>query len=314
MKIVFFGTPEPAAQILQKIIATEHRVLAVVTQPDRPCGRGQKVTFPPVKESALKNQLTVLQPDNVRVTEFHSIIGAMKPEIAVVVAYGKILPQELLAIPKFGFINLHASLLPKYRGAAPIQWALLNGEKETGMTVFRLTEKLDDGSIITQKKVRIKDDDDATTLSKRLFSAGEKILLEALDRIEKGEAEFRAQDETQVTYAPLLTRESGALDWRKSAPEIKNRIRALKPWPTAYTFYHGKRLKIFKAEDRVLDLALEKNLPGTIIHVLKGEGFIVATGHGDLLITEVQPEAGKKMKASDYALGHDVKSGEVLPS
>lgn len=315
MKIVFFGTPEPAAEILEELIKAGHKIICVVTQPDRPKGRGQKVAFPPVKEVSLKHALPIEQPGSVKNNPvFSSLLDSLRPDLGVVVAYGKILPKEILAIPKYGFINVHASLLPKYRGAAPIQWALLKGEKETGISIFRLTELLDAGPILLQKKVKIKEEDTAEDLSERLFSEGSKLLLKALKLIEEGKAEYLNQDETQVTFAPSLTRESGEMDWRKSAEEIYDRTRALLPWPAAHTFCRGKRLKIFKAKTHVLDLVTGNRSPGMILQILKPEGFVVATGKGDLLVLEVQPEAGKRMKGYDFVIGHDVKAGEILPN
>lgn len=315
MRIVFFGTPEPAANILEELIKAGHEIICVVTQPDRPKGRGQRVTFPPVKEVALKNALPVEQPEEVKNNPvFDSLLKSLKPDIAVVVAYGKILPKDILDIPEHGFINVHASLLPKYRGAAPIQWALLKGERETGITIFKLTELLDAGPVILQKKITIEDEDNAETLSEKLFGEGAALILKALRQIENGNAKYKLQKEADVTFAPSLTKESGEIDWKKSALEIHNRIRALLPWPTAHTFFRGKRLKILRARPFVMDLAAGPVVPGTILHILKSEGFIVAAGAGDILILEVQLEAGKKMKAHDFVIGHDVKAGETLPN
>lgn len=315
MRIVFFGTPEAAAETLQRLIEAKHQILLVVTQPDRPRGRGQKLTFPAVKEIALKHALPIEQPEDVKNNPvFKSLLESLKPDIAVVVAYGKILPKEVLDIPKYGFINVHASLLPKYRGAAPIQWALLKGEKETGITIFKLTELLDAGPILLHKKVEIDEEDDAENLSKKLFSEGGEILLKALKTIEEGKTKFIPQNEAEVTYAPSLKKESGEIDWKKSAREIHDRIRALISWPAAHTFCHGKRLKIYKARPYALDLAGGTPLPGTIVHILKPEGFVVATGQGNLLVLEVQPEAGRRMKAHDFIIGHDVRIGETLPN
>lgn len=315
MKMVFFGTPGPAAGVLEILIKAKHQILCVVTQPDRPRGRGQRVTFSPVKEMALKNALPIEQPEEVKNNPvFESLLKSLKPDIAVVVAYGKILPKDILDIPEHGFINVHASLLPKYRGAAPIQWALLKGEKETGVTIFKLTELLDAGPIVLQKKVKIGEEDDAEIVSEKLFAEGAALLLKALRQIENGNAKYKLQKEADVTFAPSLTKESGEIDWKKSALEIHNRIRALLPWPAAHTFFRGKRLKILKARPFVMDLAAGPKVPGTIIHILKTEGFIVATGAGDILILEVQLEAGKKMKARDFVIGHDVKAGETLPN
>jgi len=315
MKIVFFGTPEPAAEVLRTLIEAKKEVVAVVTQPDRPRGRGQKVSFPAVKEVALKAGLPVEQPASVKNNaEFKSYLASLKPDLCVVVAYGKILPQEILDIPKYGFINIHASLLPKYRGAAPIQWALLNGEKETGISIFKLVPELDAGPLLAHKSVAIAEDDNYETLSRKLFAAACPLLLASIREIESGKAKYVPQNETEATYAATLTKESGEIDWRKPSAEINDRIRALIVWPTAHTFFHGKRLKIFSARQMPLDLAAREKQPGEIVEIIKNEGILVATGRGDLLLLELQLEGKKRMKASDFVIGHDVKPGETLPS
>ena len=314
MRIIYLGTPQPAADLLSALIAAGHEIVCIITQPDRPRGRGQKVTFSPVKEVALKHSLPIEQPERLKNNPvFLSLLQSLKPELGVVVAYGKILPPEILAIPKHGFINLHASLLPKYRGAAPIQWALLKGEKETGITIFRLTEQLDEGPIISQEKIYISEDDNAVTLSEKLFKAAPVLMLNTLEKIEKGSAQFTGQNEAAATFAPMLTKESAEIDWKKSASEIHDRIRALVAWPGAHTIYQEKRLKIITTRLGIFDLRHEPKLPGEILQLVKDEGFIVATGAGDLLVLEVQLEGGKKMRAFDFAIGHDVKIGETLP-
>lgn len=315
MRSIFFGTPEPAAKLLGSLINKKHEIICVVTQPDRPRGRGQKLTFSPVKEIALKYGLPVEQPETVKHNAgFKALLESLKPDIAIVAAYGKLLPGEILEIPKFGFINVHASLLPKYRGAAPIQWALLNGERETGVTIFKLTELLDAGPMILQERVEIDGEDNAETLLAKIFAEGEKVLIKALGQIEKGKAKYTPQNEAAVTFAPSITKESGEIDWRKSASEIHDRIRALISWPTAHTFYKGKRLKILRSEVAALDLITGERSPGAVVGIVKDEGLIVNTGSGNLLIKEVQPAAGKRMKAYDFILGHGIKTGEILPN
>ena len=315
MKIVFMGTPEAAALSLKALIEGGHEILAVVTQPDRPRGRGRKISFPPVKELALKYSLRIEQPKKIKGNrDFISLLRSLDPAIIVVVAYGRILPREILDIPEHGCVNVHASLLPKYRGAAPIQWALLNGEKETGVTIMKLDELLDTGDIILQEKVEIRDDDNAFSLSRKLFSAGSRLLLKALEQIEEGKAQYRPQKEAEATQAPAIQKESGEIDWRRPAPEIHNRIRAMVPWPGGHTFYRERLLKIWRSDLHVADLATRHKLPGTVVHIVKQVGFIVATGRGHLLILEVQPEGGKRMGAYDFVIGHDVKIGETLPS
>ncbi|MFA5113100.1 MAG: methionyl-tRNA formyltransferase [Candidatus Margulisiibacteriota bacterium] len=315
MKIIYFGTPEPAAALLAELIKSQHEIVLVVTQPDRPKGRGQKLAFSPVKELALKHGLPLEQPAKVKDNPvFRSLLASLKPDIAVVAAYGQILPKALLDIPRHGFINVHASLLPKYRGAAPVQWALLNGEQETGITIFKLVERLDAGPIISQQKLAIEPADNAETLLAKLFEQSKSLLLATLAEIEQGKARYQPQAETAVTYAPVLTRESGEIDWRKTAAEINDRVRGLVPWPAAHTFCHGKRLQILQTEPYGVDLVTGDKLPGMILHILKGDGFVVATGGGDLLVRTVKPEAGKAMNAYNYVLGHDVKTAETLPN
>jgi methionyl-tRNA formyltransferase len=231
-----------------------------------------------------------------------------------VVAYGQILPQEILDIPKHGFINIHASLLPKYRGAAPIQWALLRGEKKTGISLFKLVAALDAGLILAHKSVKIDEKDNSETLSKKLFATAGPLLLKTLREIETGKAKYVVQDEAEVTFAPTLTKESGEIDWRKSANEINDRIRALVFWPTAHTFFRGQRLNIFRARLEPLDIATQEKQPGMIIEIIKNEGILVATGRGNLLLLELQLEGKKRMKAYNLVIGHDVKTGETLPS
>ncbi|MBN3032560.1 MAG: methionyl-tRNA formyltransferase [Candidatus Saganbacteria bacterium] len=315
MKLVFFGTPGPAAGILKILLDAKQDIAAVVTQPDRPKGRGRKVSFSSVKEIALKSGLPLEQPDSVKNNPaFKAYLSSLKPDLGVVVAYGRILPQEILGVPKHGFINVHASLLPKYRGAAPIQWALLNGEKETGVTIFKLVEALDAGPVLASQAVPIEDEDNAETLTKKLFDVAGPLLTKTLREIETGADKYLTQDEAQATFAPTLTKESGEIDWRKPAAEIRDRIRALVEWPVAHTFFRGRRLKIFKAELQLLDLVAREKRPGEIIELVRNEGILVATGRGDLLLSEVQLEGKKRIKAYDLVIGHDVKNGEILPN
>lgn len=314
MRIIFMGTPKESASVLQTLLDAKQEIVLVVTQPDRPKGRGLKVKPSAIKELSLKQGLPLEQPESVKDTTFIKILESLKPDIIVVAAYGKILPKAILSIPKHGCINVHASLLPKYRGAAPIQWALLKGESETGVTIFKLDELLDTGSIILQEKIKIEDEDNAGTLSKKLFKLGSELLLKAITFIEKGQATYTSQPAAQVSYAPSITKESGSLDFKKSAVEVHNRIRAMNPWPGAYTFYKGKRLKILLSDIKISNLATGAHSPGTIIDMVKNVGFIVATSKGHLLIKEVQPEGGKAMRAYDFIIGHKVKVGEVLPS
>jgi methionyl-tRNA formyltransferase len=309
MKIVFMGTPIHAARCLQALIDAQEQVMTVITQPDRPKGRHLHSAPSPVKELAQKYKVPVETPEKVKDQIFIDKIKALAPDLIVVVAYGKILPKELLDIPKYGAINLHASLLPKYRGAAPIQWAILKGETETGITVMQVSETLDTGDIILQDKVAIDPEDTAETLLDKVFEVGAQTLLKAIAEIKNGAAKKIPQKDAEATYAPLITKESGEIDWKKSATEINNRVRALLPWPTAHTFYKGKMLKILKAEPAPVP---GKFKPGEVVDVK--DDLIVACGIGSLLLKEVQRAGGKKMTAEHFLRGHRLTIGEILPS
>jgi methionyl-tRNA formyltransferase len=309
------GTPDHGATILDALIKEGHEILCVITQPDRRRGRGLKVSFSPVKELAIKHSLPLEQPEKVKGNPtFVSFLKSLKSDIVVVVAYGRILPKEILDIPKYGCLNVHASLLPKYRGAAPVQWALLNGEKEIGVTVMKLDELLDTGDILLQMKIKISEDDDSQILMKKMFAEGSKLLIKGLEQIESGKAKFIKQNDAEATQAPAIAKESGEIDWRKTAREIHNRVRAMVPWPVAHTFFKEKLLKIWKTEIHVADLATKYKTPGTIVEIVKNIGFIVASGEGNILIREVQPEGRKRMPAYNFVIGHDVKVGETLPN
>jgi methionyl-tRNA formyltransferase len=304
------GTPEPAQVCLKALIDSKEELVAVITQPDRPKGRGLKVAPTPVKETALHYNIPVFQPEKIKDKEVYDLIRGIKPDLIAIVAYGKILPKEILDIPKYGAINVHASVLPKYRGAAPVQWALLNGEKFTGVTVMKVTETLDAGDIILQETLPIYDSDNTSTLTEKLFKLGAQLLVRAVSQIKSGKASYAKQDEKTVTYAPTLKKENGIIDWRKKAEEISDQIKAFDPWPVAYTYYKGKTLKILKAEQ----MAKEGCSEGRIMEIIKNRGFVVGACGGALLITEVQPESGKKMCAWNFLAGHKLHVGDVLPS
>jgi methionyl-tRNA formyltransferase len=316
MRIVFFGTPSPAAEILKSLISSKHEILAVVTQPDRPKGRGQKMTATPVKALAFEHSLPVEQPEKLKNNSaFKARLASLQPDIAVVVAYGKLIPPELLSMPKHGFINVHAALLPKYRGAAPIQWALLKGEKETGVTIMRIDATLDTGDILLQEKVGIKPEDDVVSLFKKIFAAGGALLLKALQKIETGEVSYSKQNEAEASFAPALSRESGEIDWKKSAETINNQVRALLLWPGAHTFYHGQMVKILKAKVVDFDRRGCATAPvGEIVTIKKKVGFTVVTGEGFLQILQVQPAGKNAMGAYDFVIGYKLAIGDVLPS
>ena len=303
------GTPQPAAVCLQALLDAQEEIVAVVTQPDRPKGRNLKTSPSPVKELAQKYKLPVETPEKVKEPMFIEKIRSLAPDLIVVVAYGKILPKELLGIPKKGAINVHASLLPKYRGAAPVQWAILKGEVETGVTVMQISETLDTGDIILQDKVLIDLSDTTETLLDKIFLQGAQTLLSAVDQIKKGTAKRTPQNEADASYAALITKESGEIDWKKSAVEVNNRVRAMIPWPIAHTFYKEKMLKIWKAEPVSVP---GKFQPGEVVEVK--DDLTIACGSGSLLIKEVQLQSGRKMSAHDFVRGHPLTIGDSLPS
>lgn len=308
MNIVFMGTPEFAVPSLTALIARESTLAGVVTQPDRPKGRGRKLTPPPVKTAALNRGLSVVQPGKVREQECMQWLRALKPDLIVVVAFGQILPPEVLAIPAYGCINVHASLLPRYRGAAPINWALMNGEGETGVTTMLLNEGMDTGDILLQRAVAIADDDDALSLGKRLSVAGAELLLETLSGLKGKTLAPRQQDHSQASYAPPLKREHGLIEWRRSARDIHNQIRGTLPWPGAFTHFNHKRLKIIRSVMSECNAGVH---PGTVSHAGTG-GIQVATGKGYLTLTEVQLENRSAMSAAEFARGHGITEGSSL--
>jgi methionyl-tRNA formyltransferase len=311
MRVVFWGTPDFAVKSLEKLIKSDkHNVVAVVTQPDKPKGRGKKIQPPPVKILAEKHNIEVLQPKKIKGNkELVEYLKKLNPDIFVVVAYGKILPREIIDIPKYKTINVHASLLPKYRGASPIHKALLDGEEKTGVCIMEITEELDAGDVYECKEVKITDQDDIITLHDKLAEEGGNLLLEVLDKIEKGKINKKPQDHSKVTYAPPIKKEDGKIDWNKSAREIFNQIRALKVWPKAYTKFRDKEIKILDSE--IIDENSTGNI-GEIIKIDKNKGFVVQTGKGKLLIKSVQFPNSKIISASDAIRGYHIKEGEKL--
>jgi methionyl-tRNA formyltransferase len=302
------GTPDFAVPSLNTLI---HNVICVVTQPDRPKGRRKGVIAPPVKLCALKHNIKILQPETITETLIENI-QALSPDLIVVAAYGKILPKQILDIPRFGCINAHASLLPKYRGAAPIQRALLNGEKQTGVTIMFMNEGMDTGDILLQKKIIISPSDNTETLHDKLSKLSAKLLVETVAQIEQGTCSGTPQDDTKATYAPMLKKSDGLVDWTRSAEEINNMTRAMNPWPGVYVFINisgkNKRLRIFKTE--VFDRsAYSKEKTGVLLDILKDKGGLVGTGKGQLLIKDVQLEGSRKVSFEEFIRGHPVKKG-----
>ncbi|WP_227766950.1 methionyl-tRNA formyltransferase [Zhaonella formicivorans] len=311
MRTVFMGTADFAVPSLKKIVNAGHQVDAVITQPDRPKGRGQKVQPSPVKAAALDLGLVVFQPESIKDPEAQFFLQKLAPELIVVVAYGQILPASILDLPPFGCINLHASLLPAYRGAAPIHWAIINGEEETGVSTMYMARSMDSGDVILQKRVPIEPQDTAGTLHDKLAEKGAELLIQTLELLARGSAPRFAQDESKATYAPQLTREHEEIDWSKSNRELANLIRGMNPWPGAYTTYKGKVLKILEAE------SLEKPeyaRAGAILSLDKNRGFVVQCGRGALLITKVKPQGKQAMEAAAFCRGYNVEPGIVLGS
>ena len=307
LRIVFMGTPEFAVPSLRALIEVGENVVAIVTQPDKPRGRGKKLTPPPVREAALKHNIPVFQPEKIKDEPFITAISNFSPDVIAVVAYGKILPKAILDIPPKGCINVHASILPKYRGAAPINWAIINGEKETGITTMLLDEGMDTGDMLLTEKVEIRDDDTASSLHDRLKYIGADLLIKTIKGIKSETIRPIPQDDSQATYAPMLKKEDGRIDWTMKAEEIKNLIRGFFPWPGAYTRWDGKQIKIFKAEVE----AGVKEEPGTVINI-STEGIFVATGKGILLIKELQPENKNRMTASEFIKGYRIVKGQIF--
>ena len=303
MRILFMGTPDFAVASLKALVEAGHEICGVFTQPDKPKNRGMKMTFSPVKEYAVTVGLPVYQPLKMRDGEAMGIIEELAPELIVVAAYGKILPKDILEYPKHGCINVHSSVLPKYRGAAPINWALLDGEAETGVTIMYMAEGLDTGDIIAVAKTLIDPAEDALQLTNRLADLGAETLLTVVKDMEEGKEISRTvQDESLSCYASMLSREMSPVDWSKSAQAVINQIRGLIPWPCATTEIAGVKVKLFKAE---LGEASDKE-PGTITRVLK-DGIEIACGdHNTIIIRELQGEGGRRMPAADYLRGHPI--------
>ncbi|WP_300278986.1 methionyl-tRNA formyltransferase [Peptacetobacter sp.] len=308
MKVVFMGTPDIAVPCLQKIIDEKHEVLAVVTQPDKPKGRGKKMAMPPVKELAVEHNIEVYQPLKARDKEFIKTIEKINPDIIVVVAFGQILPKELIEIPKYGCINVHVSLLPKYRGAAPINWVIINGEEKTGVTTMYMDEGLDTGDMILTKEFKLDDKITAGELHDKMMIEGAKLLKETMDLIEEGKAPRIAQNHEEFTYAPIMDKELGHIDFNKSSKDIHNLVRGVNPWPSAYAMYNEGKMKIWKTE--VLDEKSDKK-PGTIISTDK-LGIRVSTNDGVILIKEIQMPNKKRMPVSEYIKGNSIEEGVVL--
>lgn len=309
MRIIFMGTPEFSLPSLKAILQSKHQLLAVITQPDKPRGRGRKLAPSPVKEFCLENHLRVLTPENLKSDDFVSELKNLNSDLMVVVAF-RILPEKVFAIPSLGTINLHASLLPRYRGAAPINWAIINDERKTGVSTFFIRKKVDTGDIILQKEVEIHPEETYGELSQRLSLIGSKLLLETLDLIEKGGVKPLTQNDTEATSAPKITPELCQIDWSRPAIEIKNLIRGLSPTPGAYTTQKGKVLKLFKAQ--VVDETPYSEGFGEVMSADRNKGIEIKTSKGSLRILELQPQSKKRMTGEEFLRGYRVKAGDKL--
>ena len=307
MRIVFMGTPEFAVPCLQRIIDDGHQVVAVYSQPDKPKGRGYKLVPTPVKEKALEYQIEVLQPDSFKDSEVVEKLGSFEPDVIVVVAYGKILPKSVLDIPKLGCINVHGSLLPKYRGAGPIQWSVLNGEKKTGVTTMYMEQGLDTGDMILKYEMDIGKDETASELHDRMCIVGADCLSETLKLIESGTAPREKQDDSQSCYAPMLSKELSLIDFDKDVQLVHNQIRGLSTWPCAHTMLDGKRIKVYGS--KIVKKDGENQAPGLIID---NKNFIVACKTGQIQFTQVQYEGSKRMSAQDFLRGKKVEEDTIL--
>ena len=307
MKIVFMGTPEFAVPTLEALIE-KHNVAAVVTQPDKPKGRGKKMIFSAVKEKAVENNIKVYQPTKVRDGEFVEILNEYEPDVIVVVAFCQILSEDILNIPKYGCINVHGSILPKYRGAAPIQWSIINGEEFGGVTTMYMAKGLDSGDMILKAEEKIKDDDTYGTLYDRLSYIGADLLIKTLDLIERGKVVRVPQNDDDATLAPMITRDMEHIDWDNTSENVVNLIKGLNPQPVSYTMYNDEKLKIWFAEVEKTEYSGEI---GEIVDVRKKD-FVVKTKKGAVAVKEVQAQGGKKMTADAYMRGHTIEKGIIL--
>ena len=306
MRLLFLGTPAFAVPTLEQVVGAGHEVALVVTQPDRPRGRGQHMAASPVKEAAIRFGLPVYQPERVRRPEAVETLRALAPDAMVVVGYGQIIPQNVIDIPRLGILNVHASLLPKYRGAGPIQWAIIKGESVTGVTTMRIDAGLDTGDMLLKAETPIDPEENAIELGKRLAVMGAELLVRTLDGLAAGAITPEKQDSALATYAPLLKKEDGAIEWSRSAAEIHNQVRGLQPWPGAFTRFRGQALHIWGS--RVAG-SLPSEQPGTVIRT---KPLVVACGTGALELVEVQMEGRKRVAAADFANGARIAENEIL--
>lgn len=311
MKIIFMGTPDFAVGTLEALVEAGHEVVLAVTQPDKPKGRGKEMQYTPVKECALKYDIPVFQPRRVREPECIEELRKYDADIMVVVAFGQILPKEILEMCSYGCINVHASLLPKYRGSAPIQWAIIDGEEVTGVTTMQMDEGLDTGDMLLKTEIPIEPKETGGSLFDKLAQAGAKLCVETLEALQNGTVTPIPQGETTTAYAKMLDKQLGNIDWNKTGVEIERLIRGLTPWPSAYTNWNDKVMKIWDAEVSDINVEMEDAKPGTIVKVEK-DAFYVQTGEGLLKVCELQIPGKKRMDAGAFLRGYQVKVGEKL--
>jgi methionyl-tRNA formyltransferase len=309
MRIIFMGTPEFAVPSLDMLVREGYDVMAVVTQPDKPKGRGNKLTPPPVKVYALEKGIEVLQPVKVRTPEYAEQLRRLKPDLMVTAAYGRILTKEVLQIPPYGTINVHGSLLPKYRGAAPIQWAIINGDQVAGITTMYTGVGMDTGDMLVKREIEITGDMTSGELHDIMAAAGAGVLKETLERLQAGTLVGIPQPHEQATHAPMMEKETGHIDWSRDAQAVHNLVRGTDPWPGAFTFYRGERMRIWKTA--VSTQSIKGKIPGTICTVDR-EGVLVVCGTGAVIVREVQFDSGKRMSVDEYIRGHQINEGEVL--
>ena len=309
MKVIFMGTPDFSVGILEKLIDSGHEITLAVTQPDKPKGRGKSMQFPPVKEAALEHGIEVYQPKRVRESECIEYLKRYEADVIVVAAFGQILPKEILSLPHFCCVNVHASLLPKYRGASPIQWAVINGEKVTGVTTMRMDVGLDTGDMILKEEVTLDKEETGGSLFDRLAQTGAELCVKTLEAIEQGTATYTPQNHEEATYTTIIKKQLGKIDWTKPAVELERLIRGLNPWPSAYTSLDGKTLKIWKSS--VKENGSEISKAGTVVKVDK-DSFEVKTGDGILVLHEVQLEGKKRMTTDAFLRGYHLEKGMIL--
>lgn len=310
MRLLFMGTPEFAVPTLRALLSSRHSIAAVFTQPDKPAGRGEKLATPPVKKAALSHQVPVHQPERLMAAEWEPVFREVAADAFVVVAYGKILPAWLLEIPRLGAYNVHASLLPRYRGAAPIHWAIAQGETVTGVTTMKLDAGMDTGDILLQKQVEIGPHETGVEVQPRLATLGAELMVETLELLESNALQPIPQDPALATYAPLLKKSDGELSWAWPSMQIYNRIRAFNPWPGTYTYFHGQILRLWRALP--VEISVEPLPPGTLIHH-PTTGAVVACGQGFLQLLEVQLENRKRTPAIDFLHGIRLPRNQTLP-